>query len=39
LTRPEEVEGLTSDGIKLAYNTRTPIGFILPRQLTGGKDE
>jgi len=39
LTRPEEVEGHTSDGIKLAYATRTPIGFILPRQLTGGKDE
>jgi sulfopyruvate decarboxylase alpha subunit len=39
LARPEEVETLTSDGIKLAYNTRTPIGFILPRQLTGGKDE
>ena len=39
LTRPEEVEGLTGDGIRLAYNTRTPIGFILPRQLTGGKDE
>lgn len=39
LTRPEEVEGLVSDGIKLAYATRTPIGFILPRQLTGGKDE
>ena len=39
LTRPEEVESLTSDGIKLAYTTRTPIGFILPRQLTGGKDE
>jgi len=39
LTRPEEVESLTSDGIKLAYTTRTSIGFILPRQLTGGKDE
>ncbi len=39
LTRPEEVEGLTSDGIKLAYDTRTPVGFILPRQLTGGKNE
>ena len=39
LTRPEEVEGLTGDGIKLAYTTRTSIGFILPRQLTGGKDE
>jgi sulfopyruvate decarboxylase alpha subunit len=39
LTRPEEVEALTGDGIKLAYATRTPIGFILPRQLTGGKDE
>jgi sulfopyruvate decarboxylase alpha subunit len=39
LTHPEEVEGLTGDGIRLAYNTRTPIGFILPRQLTGGKDE
>jgi len=39
LTRAEEVEGLVSDGIKLAYNTRTPISFILPRQLTGGKDE
>jgi sulfopyruvate decarboxylase alpha subunit len=39
LTRPEEVEGLTGDGIKLAYATRTSIGFILPRQLTGGKDE
>ena len=39
LTRPEEVESLTSDGIKLAYATRTSIGFILPRQLTGGKDE
>lgn len=39
LTRPEEVEGLTSDGIKLAYDTRTSIGFILPRQLTGGKNE
>jgi sulfopyruvate decarboxylase alpha subunit len=39
LTRPEEVEGLTGDGIKLAYATRTPLAFILPRQLTGGKDE
>ncbi len=39
LTRPEEVESLTSDGIKLAYTTRTSIGFILTRQLTGGKDE
>lgn len=39
MTRPEDVESLTSDGIKLAYNTRTPIAFILPRQLTGGKDE
>ncbi len=39
LTRPDEVETLTGDGIKLAYNTRTPMGFILPRQLTGGKDE
>lgn len=39
LTRPEEVETLTGDGIKLAYDTRTPIGFILPRQLTGGKNE
>jgi sulfopyruvate decarboxylase alpha subunit len=39
LTRPEDVESLTSDGIKLAYTTRTSIGFILPRQLTGGKDE
>ena len=39
LTRPEEVESLTNDGIKLAYTTRTPIAFILPRQLTGGKDE
>jgi len=38
-TRPEEVEGLVSDGIKLAYDTRTPIGFILSRQLTGGKNE
>ena len=38
-TRPEEVEGLVSDGIKLAYDTRTPVGFILSRQLTGGKDE
>jgi len=39
LTRPEEVESLASGGIKLAYTTRTSIGFILPRQLTGGKDE
>jgi len=39
LTRADEVESLTSDGIKLAYTTRTSIGFILPRQLTGGKDE
>lgn len=38
-THPEEVEGLVSDGIKLAYSTRTSIGFFLPRQLTGGKDE
>ena len=38
-TRPEEVEGLVNDGIKLAYDTRTPVGFILSRQLTGGKDE
>lgn len=38
-TRPEEVEGLIGDGIKLAYATRTSIGFILSRQLTGGKDE
>jgi hypothetical protein len=39
LSRSEEVEGLTGDGIKLAFSTRTPIGFILTRQLTGGKDE
>ena len=39
LSHPEEVESFTSDGIKLAYTTRTSIGFILPRQLTGGKDE
>ena len=39
LTDPNTVEALTSDGIKLAYTTRTSIGFILPRQLTGGKDE
>jgi sulfopyruvate decarboxylase alpha subunit len=38
-TRPEEIAGLVSDGIKLAYDTRTPVGFILSRQLTGGKDE
>ncbi len=38
-TRPEEVESLVSDGIKLAYTTRTSIAFILSRQLTGGKDE
>jgi sulfopyruvate decarboxylase alpha subunit len=38
-TRAEEVESLVSDGIKLAYTTRTSIAFILPRQLTGGKDE
>ena len=38
-TRAEEVEGLVGDGIKLAYDTRTSIGFILPRQLTGGKNE
>jgi sulfopyruvate decarboxylase alpha subunit len=38
-TRPEEIEGLVGDGIKLAYDTRTPVGFILSRQLTGGKDE
>ncbi len=39
LERPAEVEGLTGDGIKLAYDTRTPIAFLLPRQLTGGKNE
>ncbi len=39
LARAEEVESLTSDGIKLAYTTRTSIGFLLSRQLTGGKDE
>lgn len=39
LTRPEEVEGQVSDGIKLAYATRTSLGILLPRQLTGGKDE
>jgi sulfopyruvate decarboxylase TPP-binding subunit len=39
LTDPEAVETLTADGIKLAYATRTSIGFILPRQLTGGKNE
>jgi sulfopyruvate decarboxylase alpha subunit len=39
LARADEVDGLTSDGLKLAYATRTAIGFILTRQLTGGKDE
>ena len=38
-TRPEEVESLVADGIKLAYSTRTPLGILLSRQLTGGKDE
>jgi sulfopyruvate decarboxylase alpha subunit len=38
-TCPEEVEGLVSDGIKLAYDTRTPLGVLLSRQLTGGKNE
>ncbi len=38
-TRPEEVEGLVSDGIKLVYSTRTPLGVLLSRQLTGGKNE
>jgi sulfopyruvate decarboxylase alpha subunit len=39
LTRPDEVEALVGDGIKLAYLTRTPISFLLSRQLTGGKNE
>ncbi|HSB78654.1 MAG TPA: decarboxylase [Candidatus Methylomirabilis sp.] len=38
-THPEEVEGLVSDGIKLVYSTRTPLGVLLSRQLTGGKNE
>jgi sulfopyruvate decarboxylase alpha subunit len=38
-TRPEEVEGLVSDGLKLAYDTRTPLAVLLARQLTGGKHE
>jgi len=39
LLRSEEVEALVGDGIRLAYATRTPVAFILSRQLTGGKDE
>lgn len=39
LTRPDEVETLVADGIKLAYLTRTPISFLLSRQLAGGKNE
>ncbi len=38
-TVPEELEGLVSDGIKLVYSTRTPLGVLLSRQLTGGKNE
>jgi sulfopyruvate decarboxylase alpha subunit len=39
LLRREEVEAQVDDGIRLAYHTRTSIGFLLSRQLTGGKND